>query len=167
MKRAWVLIFVVAIFWCRGAVGDQAGYRYDARTGDQEFDLSLGELNVKAQTDMDGFVKKLSLSYGMPEKDIHMLITRENMPPADVYMSVKVAYLAQQPLDRVVQEYKVNRGKGWGVIAKNLGIKPGSKEFHALKRDESGLMGTSKDKGHGKGHGHGHGQGQGNGRNDD
>ena len=23
--------------------------------------------------------------------------------------------------------------KGWGVIAKNLGIKPGSEEFHALK----------------------------------
>ena len=32
-----------------------------------------------------------------------------------------------------MDEYRNNKGQGWGVIAKNLGIKPGSDEFHALK----------------------------------
>ena len=29
--------------------------------------------------------------------------------------------------------YEQDRGQGWGVIAKRMGIKPGSAEFHALK----------------------------------
>jgi hypothetical protein len=40
----------------------------------------------------------------------------------------------------------------WGVLAKSLGIKPGSKEFHALKRGQDlyDSSGTSKGKGKGK-----------------
>jgi len=37
----------------------------------------------------------------------------------------------------VVKEYDVNKDKGWGVMAKNLGIKPGSDAFHSLKKDSS------------------------------
>ena len=43
--------------------------------------------------------------------------------------------LINKPLDFVVKEYKTNHGKGWGIMAKNLSIKPGSKAFHALKND--------------------------------
>jgi len=32
------------------------------------------------------------------------------------------------------QKYKSDKGQGWGALAKSLGIKPGSREFHALKR---------------------------------
>jgi hypothetical protein len=48
-----------------------------------------------------------------------------------------------------MKEYQVHKGKGWGVIAKNLGIKPGSKEFHALKKGDLG--GDDVDVGKGKG----------------
>jgi hypothetical protein len=41
--------------------------------------------------------------------------------------------VAKQPIDRVVEEHRKHKGRGRGVIAKNLGIKPGSDEFHALK----------------------------------
>ena len=37
------------------------------------------------------------------------------------------------PPEHVVDQYRKNKGQGWGVIAKSLGIKPGSAEFHALK----------------------------------
>jgi hypothetical protein len=57
----------------------------------------------------------------------------------------------------VVDVYKKNRGKGWGVIAKSLGIKPGSPEFHALKRGDD--LYTHKEKGKGKG-GKGKGKGK-------
>jgi hypothetical protein len=53
----------------------------------------------------------------------------------------------------VVREYKAHKGQGWGVIAKNLGIKPGSKEFHALKK--GGLNAGGDDPGKGKGKGKG------------
>ncbi len=155
MKKVWFLIIGVGMLLCQSAFGDEVGFRYHAKTGDKELDLSLGAMNVDAQADMNLFVKKLSLSYGVPERNIEMLLTTDNMAPADVYMSVKVAHIARQPLDTVVREYKANQGKGWGVIAKNLGIKPGSPEFHALKRDDAGMMGGSPGKGHGNGHGRG------------
>jgi len=45
--------------------------------------------------------------------------------------------------------YQIHQGKGWGAIPKSLGIKPGSKEFHALKK---GDLDGGKGKGKGKGH---------------
>ena len=39
----------------------------------------------------------------------------------------------------VVQRYERNPGIGWGNLAKQMGIKPGSREFHALK---NGAIGT-------------------------
>jgi hypothetical protein len=37
----------------------------------------------------------------------------------------------------VLEKYKAGKGKGWGNLAKTLGIKPGSREFHALKRGQN------------------------------
>ncbi|HEX9934232.1 MAG TPA: hypothetical protein VGB38_03460, partial [bacterium] len=60
-----------------------------------------------------------------------------------------------QPAERVMDEYKSGKGKGWGVIAKSLGIKPGSDEFHALKREQDFYdvsdKGKGKEKSKGKG----------------
>jgi len=33
----------------------------------------------------------------------------------------------------VIDSYRKNKSKGWGALARDLGIKPGSKEFKALK----------------------------------
>jgi len=54
---------------------------------------------------------------------------------------------------------RATAAKGGGVIAKQLGIRPGSPEFHALKRGDFALTGEpaqGKGKGHGKGKGKGH-----------
>ncbi len=48
----------------------------------------------------------------------------------------QLGYMTRTPYEKVVQVYQGDRGKGWGVIAKSLGIKPGSPEFHALKRGD-------------------------------
>ncbi len=64
-------------------------------------------------------------------------------------MCFRVGQIASQPVEVVTKEYETNKGKGWGVIAKNLGIKPGSKEFHALKKDD--FDGHDSDSGKGKG----------------
>jgi hypothetical protein len=81
--------------------------------------------------------------------------------PADAFMVFQLGQMTGRPAETVVQVYKTNRGKGWGVIAKELGIKPGSREFHALKRGDfvlsgapGGGAGEGKGKGKGKGKGH-------------
>jgi hypothetical protein len=96
----------------------------------------------------------LSLSYNIPRIRIEDLLYKVKMTPADVYMTVGLAKIIGKPIDVVVGEYEANRGKGWGVIAKRLGIKPGSKEFHALKKGGAGELekakGKSQDKGKAK-----------------
>ena len=49
-------------------------------------------------------------------------------------MATALAKATHRPVLTVAERYKKNPGKGWGVVAKDLGIKPGSSEFHELKR---------------------------------
>lgn len=155
MKKVWIPAVIMSLFCFQAAFGDELGFKYDSKTGDKELDLSLGKLNIEAKADMSNFIKDLSVSYGLPEKNVELMVTRDNMQPADVYMSVRLSNMTKRPLDTVVQEFRVNRGKGWGVIAKNLGIKPGSREFHALKKGDFRVRHEGpEDKGHKKEKGH-------------
>ena len=56
--------------------------------------------------------------------------------PADAFMVFQLGQMAHRPPETVVHTYQRPQGKGWGVIAKELGIKPGSREFHALKNGD-------------------------------
>lgn len=119
----------------------------------------LGNLNVQARADMTGFAGRLSAQFGVPGVQVSATLgtVRE---PADAFMIYQLGQMSHQPYDRVLQTYQANQGKGWGVMAKSLGIKPGSAEFHALKRGDFSLTGKSahgeKGKGQGKGKGKGH-----------
>ncbi|MBI5206055.1 MAG: hypothetical protein HZA11_14170 [Nitrospirae bacterium] len=111
----------------------------------------IGSLNAQAKADLPGFRADLSAQFGLPVPDVDILM--KTLPtPGDVYMTLRVGRIANKPTEVVIKEYKANRGKGWGVIAKNLGIKPGSREFHELKRGDLG-PGSKSDDGKGKGKG--------------
>lgn len=118
-----------------------------------DLDNFIKNLNVQANADLGGFKVKLSTQFGVPVPQVESVIAKVQAP-ADAYMVLKVGEVAKQPQDTVLREYNANKGKGWGVIAKNLGIKPGSKEFHELKK---GLGDGGSDKG-GKGKGKGKGK---------
>jgi hypothetical protein len=120
---------------------------YNANTGDNEFDNALNNLNNVAHADLDNFMNKLSGTFGISKPWIENLVKRENIPPADVYMIARTASVTNRPIGTVENYYMANRGQGWGVIAKRLGIKPGSKEFHALKKDDTGLLSKGKSRG--------------------
>jgi hypothetical protein len=78
------------------------------------------------------------------------------MDPADVFMTLELGVLTGKPFEEIANVYKVKKDKGWGVIAKELGIKPGSPEFHQLKNKAKKNKGKNKNDGHpGKGKGKG------------
>ncbi len=117
-------------------------------------DSFLGEINVTASVDLGAFKADLRLSFGKSDSEISGLFEIMSAP-SDVYMCLRIGELAEQPLDRVVAEHTAHKGQGWGVIAKNLGIKPGSAEFHALKAGRlsshsDGVSSAKKNKGKGK-----------------
>ena len=104
-----------------------------APTSAMELDSFLGEINVTAKADLGGFRADLSVTFGVSSHEVDGLFKVFDSP-ADVYMTLRIGEVAKVPTDRVVTEYRTNKSQGWGVIAKNLGIKPGSPEFHALKQ---------------------------------
>jgi hypothetical protein len=79
--------------------------------------------------------------------------------PADAYMVLRLGEMSGQPTDRVTERYRSSKGQGWGNLAKSLGIKPGSKEFHALKRGHDlDSVYSRADRGQGKGKDRGKGR---------
>lgn len=116
-----------------------------------DLDVFLSEMNLQARADLPGFKARLSATFGVAAPQVEMVLSSVQVP-ADAYMVLKVEQVARQPREVVLREYREGKGRGWGVIAKNLGIKPGSREFHELKRGFDGDgPGNGKGKGKGKG----------------
>jgi len=118
----------------------------------------IRRVNEQAKADIKGFNAKLSTQFGIPLPKVNEIL-KAVASPADAFMVLQLGLMTKKQPETVVQAYQANRDKGWGVIAKELGIKPGSPEFHALKRGDfalTGKAGDSQDQGPGKGKGKGH-----------
>jgi len=116
----------------------------------------LNNVNIQARADLPGFSLKVSAQFGVPVPQVEAVLGRV-ATPADAFMVFQLGQMAHRPPETVVHTYQAHKGKGWGVIAKELGIKPGSREFHALKNGDlvfgtPGTSGASSGKGNGKGH---------------
>jgi hypothetical protein len=110
----------------------------------------IRDFNIKAVADASGFRARLAARFQIGEAQIDAVLGSVEKP-ADAYMVMRLGEMAKRPPEEVLKEYKTGKGKGWGALAKSLGIKPGSKEFHALKRGQDLYDGPGKNKGKGKG----------------
>ncbi len=114
----------------------------------------LRDLNIRAEADPSGFRAQLSTRFKVGNAEINTVISNVDRP-ADAYMVLRLGEMSHQPTDYVIRQYHSGKGQGWGVLAKSLGIKPGSKEFHALKRGHdlhgSNTVVAGRGKGKGKG----------------
>jgi len=132
MKTA-LLVIVVLI--------TSMGITEQAKAGDFEW---LDNLNIEASADRSGFRARLATRFNIGDAQVSAVINRVDSP-SDAYMVLRLGELSHRPVDDVVSVYRSNKHKGWGRLAKDLGIKPGSKEFHALKKGHD-LAGIGKGK---------------------
>jgi hypothetical protein len=116
------------------------GSKPSGSTGDKKLDSTLEMIDIEAKTDPDGFIEHLSSRHSIPKQEIHQAKETYSLGAADIYMATVLAKLTNRPVLFVAEEYNKNQGKGWGVIAKDLGIKPGSREFHQLKGGAQGSL---------------------------
>lgn len=123
-------------------------------------DSFLSNINIQARADLPGFSAKISTQFGVPATQVQAVV-RSVREPADAFMVFQLGQMSGRSTERVMEVYGPGKGKGWGVIAKELGIKPGSAEFHALKNGDLSFSGRPSESGdsHGKGKGRGHGKG--------
>ena len=107
----------------------------------------IRDLDIRAQADPSGFRATLGARFKIGDAEIKTVLSNVERP-ADAYMVLRLGEMSKYPVDRVVEQYRSSKGKGWGALAKSLGIKPGSKEFHALKNGHD--LNDEKDRGEGK-----------------
>ena len=125
-----------------------------------ELESFLSSVNVQARADVNGFSVRLGAQFGVPVPQVQAIM-RVVESPADAFMCLQLSQMAHKQPEVVLRTYESHKGKGWGVIAKELGIKPGSAEFHALKRGDfslSGAPGASTDHRQARGGGKGKGR---------
>jgi hypothetical protein len=113
------------------------------------------DFNIKAEANPSGFRARLAARFKIGDAEVKAVISNVKKP-ADAYIVFRLGEMSNQPTEKVIEKYKSGRGKGWGALAKSLGIKPGSKEFHELKRnhdlydDKPKAKSKGKNKGKGK-----------------
>jgi hypothetical protein len=117
----------------------------------------MRDFNIRAETNLSEFRVRLGARFKIGDTEINAVLSNVETP-ADAYMVCRLGEMSGKPTRYVVEQYGSGKKKGWGAIAKSLGIKPGSKEFHALKQGNDFYDDT--DKGHGKTKGKSKGKGK-------
>lgn len=107
---------------------------WNPRSGDVWVDTWLADMNRYGTRYREPFIDELVRYHGAPRDLVTDLLITRRWAPGDVYYACTIAQVIGRPCRYVVDEWERNHGQGWGVVAKRLGIKPGSDEFHRLKR---------------------------------
>ena len=92
----------------------------------------MEDFDLRAGSDLSDFSARVAMRFSVGNIEVWAVLNKVGSP-SDTYMVFRLAEMAGQPVSQVVNIYDTYKGKGWGVIAKHLGIKPGSKQFHELK----------------------------------
>ncbi|MFZ5635890.1 MAG: hypothetical protein ACOY82_04820 [Pseudomonadota bacterium] len=108
-------------------------FGWNPRSGDVWVDVWLGDMNRYGSRYRDPFVDELVRYHGAP-RDLVVELLARRWAPGDIYFACALARLAGRPCRYVVDLWERDHGQGWGAMAKRLGIKPGSAQFHQLKR---------------------------------
>ena len=133
----------------------------------------FNSMNAEAESDLRKFGKVLQERFGITREKVEQILNQTETP-SDAYMSLKLGEISKKPVGEVLDRYQNDKKKGWGALAKSLGIKPGSKEFHQLKAghdlnadkeygfgnadDDDEIDSDEEDNGKGKGRGKGKGK---------
>ncbi len=152
MKFLSILAFIVSV-----QLGNPSA------TVAREFDW-IEDLSVEAETDPSGFRGRLAARFKIGDAQVRAVISNVEKP-TDAYVVLRLGEMSSRPTEYVISEYRTNKGKGWGALARSLGIKPGSREFHALKRGHDLYDGRGKNEGRDQSRGKGRGRGKGKGKN--
>lgn len=131
--------------------GISFGQSYNS--GDAELDASLKVVNSDANKDLPAFKLNLTKTFNVGLPDVEACF-KVGMNAGDAFMAFQVANIVHRPIVDVITVYSKSKSKGWGAMAKELGIKPGSAEFHSLKgKAKEKSKGNGKPKSTGGGNG--------------
>jgi len=125
MKIALILSFALALVLPFAAFGQTA-------VVDQEVDAAVAAVDQQAAADPGALLAKLSADFQVALPDLQALLDK-GYKPGELWLALELAKASGKSLTEVIALTNGKAGHGWGVVAQSLGIKPGSKEFAALR----------------------------------
>ena len=129
-----VLVAAAATLGWGSASAQDYTFGWNPRSGDVWVDTWLADMNRYGARYRDPFVDEMVRYYGAPRDLVNELLGERRWAPGDVYFACSVASALGRPCRYVADMWERDHALGWGEVAKNLGIKPGSAEFHRLKK---------------------------------
>lgn len=118
--------------------------RVSFNTGDGDIDQYLQDVNSYGKAEFEFFKNDLSIKFGISTRDVDRYVYTEKVRPGDLYYACALSSVTGKKVKDVLVLY--NNKKGWGAVAIDLGIKPGSREFHRLKGKSISGIGKVKSK---------------------
>jgi len=98
-------------------------------------DVSKGKIDARAKVDLGKIKTEVGVRYDITKNKFEILYGKFGMSAGDIVIAAEISKKTGRDIDDVCEKYKSHKGNGWGNLAKQLGIKPGSAEFHQLKSD--------------------------------
>jgi hypothetical protein len=92
----------------------------------------VNDINIFASKKFGDFKAELSAHYGISGSRFDLMLQKLDSP-GDLAVAAWLSAKSYRSIDDVTKQYRIHKGKGWGVIARGLGIKPGSPAFKQLK----------------------------------
>lgn len=133
-RSALALMLAVTAFATGTATAQDFTVGWNPRSGDVWVDTWLGDMNRYGARYPEPFIDEMVRYHNAPRPLVLDLLHTRRWAPGDVYYACALASILGRPCRYVVDYYDSHRGQGWGAVAQGLGIKPGSAEFHRLKR---------------------------------
>ena len=139
-------IILLLVLCAGGAAINAQVSTFKPATGDAELDGVLKDIDSKAKKDIVAFEERVAGNFNIAKEEVEQAV--KVLPPGDVFMAAQISSTVNKPFPAVVETYQANKDKGWGEVAKEMGIKPGSPEFHEMKKalKANGKKGKAKGK---------------------
>lgn len=133
--RSLALSAATALLMAAGPVAAQDFvFGWNPRSGDIWVDQRLGDINQYGTRYREPFIDEMTRYYAAPRDLVSDLLVRQRWAPGDVYYACSIAQQIGRPCRYVVDEWNRDHRQGWGAMAQRMGIKPGSAQFHRLKK---------------------------------
>jgi hypothetical protein len=120
---AWLVVGIA----CAGTQATSPG------TGDAWVDAVLVDIDRYAARYPDAFVDELARYHGAPRQLVAELLAGGRWTAGDVYFACALGQYAGQPCRSVVAARDRNRARDWSLVARDLGVVPGSDAFQRIK----------------------------------
>ena len=133
-RSALALMLAFTAFTAGTAAAQDFTVGWHPRSGDVWVDTWLGDMNRYGARYPEPFIDEMVRYHNAPRSLVVDLLQTRHWAPGDVYYACALASILGRPCRYVIDQYEADRGQGWGVVAQRLGIKPGSAEFHRLKK---------------------------------